>query len=57
MDIVEIPDRRASLLVRLVIRNNGTLSKGKRSQFPELRDEELAAIETAVRTTMEHRLE
>jgi Fic family protein len=54
MDIVDMPDRRASLLVRFIVQNKGTLSKGKRSQFPELLDEELTAIETAVRATMEH---
>jgi hypothetical protein len=40
MDIVDMPDRRASLLVRL--------SQTKRATFSELKDEEISAIEEAV---------
>jgi len=43
-----MPGQRASLLVRLILQNHGRLSKAKRSQFSELRDEEIAAIEAAV---------
>ena len=46
--IVDIPDRRASLLARLIIQNKGTLAKGKRALFSELTDEEIGAIERAV---------
>jgi len=49
LEIVDMPDRRASLLVRLILQNKGTLSGAKRGQFPELLDEEIAAIEGAVR--------
>ncbi len=52
MEIVEMPDRRASLMVRLIIQNEGTLLKNKRDQFGELRDQEIAAIESAVQTAM-----
>jgi len=47
-DVVDMPDPRGSLLVRLILLNNGQLSKGKREQFTELRDEEIAAIEAAI---------
>ena len=47
-DIVDMPDRRASLLVRLILQNGGRLSTTKRSQFSEVTDPELAAIEAAV---------
>jgi hypothetical protein len=48
MDIVDMPDRRASLLVRLILQNNGRLSQTKRATFSELKDEEISAIEEAV---------
>jgi Fic/DOC family protein len=48
MDIVDMPDRRASLLVRFILQNNGRLSQTKRATFSELKDEEISAIEAAV---------
>ena len=48
MDIVDMPDRRASLLVRLIFQNKGRLSQAKRTTFSELNDDELSAIEAAV---------
>lgn len=54
MNIVDLPDRRASLLVRLILQNRGTLSKNKReSEFPELTDDEIASIEKSVREVSE----
>ncbi len=50
MEIVDMPDRRASLLVRLILQNGGMLSQTKRSTFGELTDAEVARIEEAVRT-------
>ena len=47
-DILDMPDRRASLFARLTMQNNGTLSSRKRSQFDELSDAEVAALEAAV---------
>jgi hypothetical protein len=47
--IVDMPNPRASSLIRFVLQNNGTLSKIKRRQFPELHDDELARIEEAIR--------
>lgn len=49
--IVDMPTARASLLVRLVLQNHGTLSGKKRRQFAELRDEEVTKIEEAIRAT------
>ena len=47
--IVDMPNARASLLARFIQQNHGTLSAKKRRQFPELRDEEIARIEEAIR--------
>jgi hypothetical protein len=52
-DVVDMPDRRAALLVRLVIQNQGRLSKSMRSQFTEISDTELAAIEAAIQRVVE----
>jgi Fic family protein len=49
--IVDMPNARASLLVRLILQNHGTLSGKKRRRFAELKDEEIARIEEAIRTT------
>lgn len=48
MEIVDMPNRRASLLIRLILQNKGTLSKGKHSQFSELSDDEIKTIESAI---------
>ena len=51
-DIVDMPDKRASLLVRLCMQNGGKLSKAKRGEFNEISDAEIAAIETAIQTVI-----
>jgi Fic family protein len=52
-EIVDMPDRRASLLVRLIMQNHGTLSRSKKQkEFPELTDDEVKAIETAIQAIM-----
>ncbi len=43
-----MPDQRATLFVRLVLENGGTLSHRKRALFEELTDEEIAAINSAI---------
>jgi hypothetical protein len=48
MQIVDMPDQRASLLLKLILQNGGKLSKAKRSQFSELTDAEVERIESAV---------
>jgi hypothetical protein len=47
-DVVDMPDRRASLIVRMIFQNGGRLSSNKRSQFDELSDEEVRQIETVI---------
>ena len=47
-EIVDMPDRRLSLFVRLVMQNQGRLSAAKRGRFSELTDAEIAAMEQAV---------
>src|SRR5260370_124718 len=53
MHIVDMPDRRASLLVRLILQNKGKLSNSKRTLFAEVSDDELHNIERAVWQTWE----
>jgi hypothetical protein len=48
-EVVDMPDRRASLFVRFCLQNNGRLSRNKRSNFEELADAEVARMEDAVR--------
>lgn len=45
-EVVDMPNARLDMLIKLLYQNKGMLSKGKRSQFEELTDEELARIET-----------
>jgi len=45
---IDMPDRRASLLAKLYLQNGGKLSENKRSQFPELTDEEVFQIQDAI---------
>ncbi len=47
-EIVDMPDRRTSLLIRLCVQNGGRLSARKRPRFRELSDGEVAAIESAI---------
>lgn len=58
MEIVDMPDRRASLLVRMILQNRGQLSKNKRDkEFSELTDEEITRIEEAIRAVSEAEIE
>lgn len=52
LKIVDMPDRKASLLVRLCLQNGGQLSKSKRDQFNELTDEEIIRLEATIRRAM-----
>lgn len=56
-EIVDMPDRRASLFVRLCMRNGGRLSAARRAGFAELEDTEVSAMEAAVREAMREREE
>jgi hypothetical protein len=48
-EVMDMPGLRVSLLVRLILQNHGRLSNGKRGQFSELTDEEVATIEEEIR--------
>jgi Fic family protein len=47
-DVIDMPDRRASLFVGLCMQNRGRLSAAKRWQFAELTDGEIASLEAVV---------
>ena len=47
-EIVDMPDRRTSLVIRLCAQNGGRLSARKRSGFRELSNSEVVAIESAI---------
>jgi len=48
-----MPDKRASLLVRLIMQNKGRLATNKRDMFSEITDEELARIEKGITSVVE----
>jgi hypothetical protein len=48
LNIVDMPNRRASLLVRLILQNKGKLPKGKRDALSEITNQEIDRIEKAV---------
>jgi len=48
-DVVDMPDRKLDLFVRLVQQNHGALAQRKRAQFQELTDAEITEMEAAVR--------
>lgn len=52
-NIIDMPDRRASLFVRLCMQNGGRLSYTKRGQFSELSDDEIRHLEAAVRNAIQ----
>lgn len=47
-EIVDLPDRRLELFLKLCLGNQGRLSARKRALFAELSDEEVAALERVV---------
>jgi hypothetical protein len=54
MDAVELPDRVAENLILFIRQNNGTLSQKRRQgEFHQLRDNEVALIESVVRDAFE----
>ena len=48
-EIVDMPNKKLSLFVRLCMQNNGRLAKTRRKAFAELTDAEVEAMEAAVR--------
>lgn len=53
---IDMPDRRASLLARVLIQGHGHISKKKRLDFAELTDDEVAALEAAAQDVLEDRV-
>ena len=56
--IVELPDQRENLFIRICMQSfaagrDYTLSKAKRALFAELTDEEVSALEAALRTAFQ----
>ena len=47
--VVDMPNKKVSLFVRMAMQNGGTLPKGRRKMFEELNDDEVARMEEAVR--------
>lgn len=54
-DVVDMPDRKVALFVKLCLDNQGRLAKRKRELFGELSEEEIAAMEAAVAEAMRPR--
>ena len=52
--IVDMPNRKLSLFVRLTMQNDGKLPKGRRKLFAELTNQEVAAMEAAVQAALQH---
>ena len=52
-NIVDMPDAKVRLIVKLLLQNNGGLADRKRDAFSFLRDEEIHSIESAVQEAME----
>ena len=48
-EVVDMPDKEASLFIKLVVENAGPLSKAKRGRFPELSDDHIVRLEEIVR--------
>ena len=50
-DVVDMPNKKLSLFVRLCMQNNGHLAKSRRKTFAELSDKEIKAMEAAIRSS------
>ena len=53
-EVVDMPNRRAAFLVKLILQNKGTLARAKRSMFSELSEDEIRRIENAIRMNREN---
>lgn len=49
--IVDMPNNRLSLFIRLVMANGGRLARNKREHFAEISDKEVAEMEEAIRVS------
>ena len=54
-DVVDMPDSRADLFVRLCLQGRGRLSRNKRKQFDELTDHEIDDLEAIVLQALKHK--
>ena len=52
--VVDMPNKKVSLFVRLSMQNDGKFPGSRRKLFPELSDKEVAAMEAAVRDALRH---
>jgi Fic family protein len=57
LDIVDMPNQRATLLIRLIHQNDGRLSNNKRSTFHELTEAEIDRIESAIKAVASRALD
>ena len=48
-EVVDLPEKKANLFIRLVQQNKGTLSSCKRDLFEELSDEDIQRLEACLR--------
>nr|WP_205634512.1 Fic family protein [Rhizobium altiplani] len=48
-EVIDMPDRRASMFVNFYMQNKGSISKRKRALFDELSDEDIKDLEAAIR--------
>jgi hypothetical protein len=55
LDIIDMPDRRASLFVRLCLQNGGLLARAKRDLFEEITDSELTTLQDAIQAVLAER--
>ena len=51
--VVDMPNKKISLFVRLSMQNEGKLPKGRRKLFAELTNREIAAMEVVVRSALQ----
>ncbi|MFA6270600.1 MAG: Fic family protein [Candidatus Paceibacterota bacterium] len=51
-EIVDMPDRKIDLFIKLCIQNRGKISSGKRGTFEKLTDHEISRMERTVQTRM-----
>jgi hypothetical protein len=53
IEVVDMPDQRASLLARLIMQNDGRFPRRRRQEFAELADDEIAAMEVGIERATE----
>lgn len=51
-EVIDMPDRRASMFVNFYMQNHGSISKRKRAMFDELSDEDIEDLDAAIREAL-----